>query len=104
MCFVLFYDSSARHRIVNENKFATASAVSGGKQHTVAGDAGYARGFKICDNYYLFADKLVSLIFVFNGGNYYPFADTVVKRKFIATVRLSDFLAFDDFANAKVGF
>ena len=104
MISYLFYDSSARNHIVYENKFATASIVGGGKQHSVTGDARYARGFKVCDDDYLFADKLVRLILVFNGRNYYPFADTVVKSKFIAAVRLPDFLTFDYFANAKVGF
>ena len=102
--YLLFNCRAAGNGIVNENKFATASVVSGGKQHTVAGYARYACGFKVCYDDDFFADKLFRLILVFNRRNYYPFAQTVVKRKFVTTVRLPYLLTFYDFANAKVGF
>ena len=99
---ILVDTRSFRDGIVNKYDLTAAGVIRCGKEHSVAVDAGYARGFEVCNNDNLFTDKLVGCIVVLDAGYDHALAYTVVERELIAGVRLSDLLALYYLANAEI--
>ena len=87
------YLSSLGNHIVNEDDLTATSVIGCRKQHAVARNARDSCGLEVCDDYDLFADKLLGSVVVLDARNYNSFVDTVEESELIAGVRLSDLLA-----------